>query len=207
MSNTNIYVIDDDEAARESVLAIVKMKGFEGIGFSSAEDFLAAYQPDWKGCIISDVRMPGMSGLEFLKEVRTRSIPIPVIMITGYGDIPHAVLAMKSGAFTFLQKPCQAQELGSNIDAALEAGGAEHDRLRLKGELESRYKTLTDDERQVFDKLIEGLPNKRIASDLDIGLRTVELRRSNIMKKMVAGSLAELVRMAITLNIAPDIQI
>ncbi len=201
----HIYVIDDDEAARESVLAVVKMKGFDGTGFSSAESFLSSFQPDWKGVIITDVRMPGMSGLEFLKEVQAQSIPLPVIVITGYGDIPHAVQAMKSGAFTFLQKPCQTQELASNIDQALEAGAAEHDRVRLKGELETRYQSLTDDERQVFDKLIEGLPNKRIASDLDIGLRTVELRRSNIMKKMGANSLAELVRMAITLDIAPDL--
>jgi len=203
----HIYVIDDDEAARESVLAVVKMKGYEGTGFASAESFLSNYQPDWKGCIVCDVRMPGMSGLEFLKEVQAMSIPMPVIVITGYGDIPHAVQAMKSGAFTFLQKPCQTQELAANIDQALEAGAAEHDRLKMKGELETRYQTLTDDERQVFDKLIEGFPNKRIASDLDIGLRTVELRRSNIMKKMGANSLAELVRMAITLNLAPDLTI
>lgn len=207
MVASKIYVIDDDQAARESVLAIIKVKNYEGVGFASAEEFLAAYQSDWRGCVIADVRMPGMSGLEFLKQAQERSLPMPVIVITGYGDIPHAVQAMKSGAFTFLQKPCQTQELTSSIEDALALGESEEIKKRQKAELENRFTTLTNDEKLVFDKLVDGYPNKRIASDMDIGLRTVELRRSNIMKKMGAASLAELVRMALILDRVPDLQI
>lgn len=198
-----IFVVDDDQAARESLLAMVKVKGFDVQGFSSAEEFLSKYQPGWSGCIVTDVRMPGLSGIDFLRQIKSRSIPLPVIVITGFADVQHAVMAMKAGAHTFLEKPCQDQELVSNIEQALAAGREEQNQQRIRHELDSRLATLTEDERQVLTKLIDGLPNKRIASDLDIGLRTVELRRSNIMKKMGASSLAELIRMAIILDLAP----
>jgi FixJ family two-component response regulator len=202
-NNPTIFVVDDDQAARESVMAMVKVKGYLVQGFASAEEFLANFKPHMAGCIVTDVRMPNMSGLDFLREIKQRGIPLPVIVITGFADVPMAVQAMKAGAMTFLDKPCQDQELISSIEQALTEGAAVQNRLRVRQELEERMATLTDDEHLVLDKLIEGTPNKRIASDLDIGLRTVELRRSNIMKKMGSNSLAELVRMTMIVRECP----
>src|SRR5687768_3218406 len=201
--SVTVFVIDDDQAARESLQAMVKAKGYEVRGFSSPEEFLSGYQPDWTGVIVTDVRMPGMSGIEFLQRIKSQNISLPVIVITGYADVAMAVQAMKAGAETFLEKPCQDQELASSIEQALTAGAQEQNRMRLKSVVNERLATLTDDEREVLHRLIEGMPNKRIASDLDIGLRTVELRRSNIMKKMGAGSLAELVRLSLVVDLAP----
>lgn len=202
-----VFVIDDDAAARESVQAMVKSRGYDVRGFSSAEDFLEQYAPDWTGCIVTDVRMPGMNGIEFLQRMKDKKITLPVIVITGYADVPMAVQAMKSGAATFLEKPCQDQELASNIEQAMSSGAAESNRVKSQSIVSERLATLTDDEREVLHRLIDGMPNKRIASDLDIGLRTVELRRSNIMKKMGAGSLAELVRLTLILDITPPLDL
>lgn len=202
-----VFVIDDDAAARESLQAMVKSRGYEVRGFASAEEFLDKYAPDWVGCIVTDVRMPGMSGIEFLHRLKEKKVSLPVIVITGYADVPMAVQAMKAGAATFLEKPCQDQELASNIEQAMSSGAAEQNKMRMEKIVGERLATLTDDEREVLHRLIEGMPNKRIASDLDIGLRTVELRRSNIMKKMNAGSLAELVRLTMVVDIAPPLDL
>jgi two-component system response regulator FixJ len=138
-----------------------------------------------------------MSGLQLLQQLQAKKSTLPAIVITGYADVPMAVKAMQSGAMTFLEKPCQEQELWQAIQQALDREQALLALRRQQGEIEGRLATLTEDEVAVLHKLLEGLPNKRIAVDLDIGLRTVELRRSNIMKKMSANSLPELVRMAI----------
>jgi two-component system response regulator FixJ len=192
-----VYVVDDDAAARESVVALVTLKGLKAKGYASAEDFLAHADPEVSGCVVADVRMTGMSGLDLLGELRTRNSNLPVVVITGYADVPMAVRAMQMGAVTFLEKPCQEQELWQGIKQALDLEQAQNPQRRQRTEVEERLNSLTDDESIVFRKLLEGLPNKRIAADLDIGLRTVELRRSNIMRKMQASSLPELVRMAI----------
>jgi FixJ family two-component response regulator len=198
--NATIYVVDDDTAARESVMALVSLKGLPAQGFSSAEEFLAQFDPSKAGCLVVDVRMSGMSGLQLLQVLQTRNVSFPVIVITGYADVPMAVKAMQAGAMTFLEKPCQEQELWNAIQQALDLEKAQQAQRKQRTEIESRLATLTEDEVAVLRKLLEGLPNKRIAVDLDIGLRTVELRRSNIMKKMVANSLPELVRMAILVD-------
>jgi FixJ family two-component response regulator len=195
--NATVFVVDDDAAARESVLALVSLKGVRAQGFASAEEFLAHYTPEMTGCLVVDVRMTGMSGLQLLQQLQVRKSTLPAIVITGYADVPMAVKAMQSGAMTFLEKPCQEQELWQAIQQALDKEQLLLAARRQQGEIESRLATLTEDEVAVLHKLLEGLPNKRIAVDLDIGLRTVELRRSNIMKKMSANSLPELVRMAI----------
>jgi two-component system, LuxR family, response regulator FixJ len=192
-----VFVVDDDAAARESVLALVSLKGVPAKGFTSAEEFLAQFDPQHTGCLVVDVRMTGMSGLQLLQQLQTRGSTLPTIVITGYADVPMAVRAMQSGAMTFLEKPCQDQELWHAIQQALDKEETLSNLRKQKGEIESRLATLSEDEVAVLRKLLEGLPNKRIAVDLDIGLRTVELRRSNIMKKMDAASLPELVRMAI----------
>ena len=201
--NATVFVVDDDAAARESVLALVSLKGVRAQGFASAEEFLAQFSPHMTGCLVVDIRMTGMSGLQLLQQLNGRKSTLPAIVITGYADVPMAVKAMQAGAMTFLEKPCQDQELWQAIQQALDKEKAQQALRRQKGEVEARLATLTEDEVAVLRKLLEGLPNKRIAVDLDIGLRTVELRRSNIMKKMQAGSLPELVRMSILIGFLP----
>jgi two-component system, LuxR family, response regulator FixJ len=205
VSDSTVFVVDDDEGARESVVALVGLKGLRAEAFSSAEDFLAQYDPGRKGCIVIDVRMAGMSGLDLLQKLRARQSSLPVIVITGFADVPMAVRAMQEGAVTFLEKPCQEQELWQAIQQALEIERTQHAERKQRTETEARLKMLTEDELEVFRRLLAGHANKRIASDLDIGLRTVELRRSNIMKKMQATSLPDLVRMAILIGfLKPD---
>lgn len=197
---TTVYVVDDDRAARESVIAMVGLKGLQAKGFGSAEEFIAFYDGSQTGCLVVDVRMQGMSGLQLQQELRSRGCTLPVIVITGYADVPMAVRAMQNGAVTFLEKPCQEQELWRGIERALNQEQTQQQLRKQRAEIENRLSTVTPDEQVVMRKLLEGLPNKRIAADLDIGLRTVELRRSNIMRKMDAGSLSELVQMAILVN-------
>jgi FixJ family two-component response regulator len=204
--NATVYVLDDDAVVRESVLALVSLKGVRAQGFASAEEFLAQHGPHMTGCLVVDVRMTGMSGLQLLQQLNGRKSTLPVIVITGYADVPMAVKAMQLGAMTFLEKPCQDQELWQAIQQALDKEKSLQSLRKQKGEIEARLATLTEDEVAVLRKLMEGLPNKRIAVDLDIGLRTVELRRSNIMKKMQASSLPELVRMAILIGFLPAAQ-
>lgn len=196
-----IFVVDDDHDARKAVAATIQSRGFPVREFSSGEEFLEQYDGTERGCLIVDVRMTGISGIELLQKLKATNRMLPAIVITAHSGVQTAVKAMQAGAFTFLEKPTQSHELWQNIAAALQmevAESARQDRLRT---LRERFTTLTPDENGVLRKLLEGQPNKRIASDLDIGLRTVELRRSNIMKKTGANSLAELVRMSIELGI------
>jgi FixJ family two-component response regulator len=199
-ANATVFVVDDDAAARESVMAVVSAKGVPAKGFASAEEFLAHFNANLRGCLVVDVRMNGMSGLQLLQQLTGRGSTLPAIVITGYADVPMAVKAMQAGALTFLEKPCQDQELWQAIQQALDREASLQEVRRQTGEIQTRLESLTEDEVAVMRKLLEGLPNKRIAVDLDIGLRTVELRRSNIMKKMDAASLPELVRMAILIG-------
>lgn len=199
-ANATVFVVDDDAAARESVMAVISAKGVPTKGFASAEEFLAHYQAKLTGCLVVDVRMTGMSGLQLLQQLASSGSTLPAVVITGYADVPMAVKAMQAGAMTFLEKPCQDQELWQAIQQALDREASQQALKRQTSDIQERLTTLTEDEVAVLRKLLEGLPNKRIAVDLDIGLRTVELRRSNIMKKMQAGSLPDLVRMAILIG-------
>ncbi|WP_425614484.1 response regulator transcription factor [Anatilimnocola sp. NA78] len=201
MADTStIHIIDDDSGVRESLLALVQMRGMNAKGYASAESFLGALKTADTGCVISDVRMPGMSGLQLLEKLGEAKSTLPVIVITAFADVPTAVRAMQAGAVTFLEKPCGEAELIEAIQQALNLEQAQQALRKQKSDVENKLTTLTQDEIAVMRKMLEGLPNKRIASDLDIGLRTVELRRSNIMKKMGAGSLAELVRLALLVD-------
>lgn len=197
MAEQTVFVVDDDAGVRESVVEMVGVKGLATRSFESAEAFLAAYSPDWSGCLVTDVKMEGMTGLQLQQRLNELGCTLPIIIITGYADVPMAVRAMQAGAVTFLEKPAKDQELWKAIEQALNLGQSQQAARQQKSEIEARLATLTEDETLVLRKLLEGLPNKRIAADLDIGLRTVELRRSNIMRKMNAGSLPELVRLAI----------
>ena len=196
-NNATVFVVDDDAASRESVLALVTSKGLKAKGFASSEEFLQQFDPAVTGCLVVDVRMAGMTGLELLEKLKAQKSLLPAIVITGYADVPMAVKAMQAGAMTFLEKPCQEQELWQAIGEALDRDKSQAELRRRKSEIEARLQALSDEETLVLRKLLEGWPNKPIATQLKVGLRTVELRRARVMRKMAAASLPELVRMAI----------
>jgi len=198
MSNARlVHIIDDDEAVRDSLAFLLRMAGFEVTSYPSAKAFLDTLTPQIVGCIITDMRMPDMSGLELLQQLRAMSCRLPVIMITGHGDIQLAVEAMKSGAADFLEKPFDDERVVSAVRAALEATKVDGEQAALRTEIAQRIDSLSQRERQVLEGLVAGQPNKTIAHDLGISPRTVEVYRANVMTKMQAGSLSELVRMAL----------
>jgi two-component system, LuxR family, response regulator FixJ len=192
-----IYIVDDDAAVRESIVALLKLRDLETRAFDSAEAFLRNADLGQSGCVVLDIRMSGMSGLELLTHLREKGSQLPVIMVTAHADIPTAVKAMKQGADTFLEKPCSETELWSAIEEVLNRDRQHHTQQRLIADIKTRLGELSPDELQVYKMLVDGLQNKQVASRLGIGLRTVELRRSTLMKKMQANSFSELVRMAV----------
>ncbi len=196
-TESRVFVVDDESAAREALLGLARAKGLQAEGFSSAEEFLAQFDPAVKGCVVVDIRMEGMSGLELLEKLRSPKGSIPVVVITSDADVSLAVKAMQEGAVTFLEKPCRDEELWQAIALALDIEETQFVQRRQFAEVKARLASLTEDELDVFGRLLAGHANKRIAVDLDLGLRTVELRRSNIMKKMQATSMPDLVRLAI----------
>ncbi len=195
--DTFVYIVDDDPGARESVAALVQSRGMRTKEYPSAEEFLAVANGDLYGCLVLDVRMKGMGGLDLQEELRRRQTKLPVIVITGFADVPMAVRALQAGAVNFLTKPCKPENLWETIAQALEQSRADRIAREQQRAVEQRLESLTPDERLVLTKVLGGIPNKRIARDLDIGLRTVELRRSNLMKKMGVESLAELVQIVL----------
>ncbi len=194
-TSPTIFIVDDDPAARESVAALISSHGMPVEKFASAGEFWAAFDPARRGCVIVDVRIAGMCGLKLIEQLSARGAALPAIVITGFADVPMAVRAMHSGAFTFLEKPCADKELWPNVVAALEAEQRVNQQRQHKAEIVARRANLTDPEEQVLERLLAGKANRNIATELGLGLRTVELRRATIMKKMQAGSLAELVRL------------
>lgn len=203
-SQKTIFVVDDDYGARQSVVSLVSSKGFSVEDYSSAEEFLQNYDRSKSGCLILDVCMPGMSGLQLQEKLTAERIHLTIIMITGHGDIPMAVSAMRAGAFLFLEKPCEKEVLWENILLALQKDTLQCQQAQQRQEITSRLITLNNNELAVLEKMIDGKPNKLIAAELDIGLRTVELRRANVFKKMHADSLANLVRMASQIDLLPS---
>jgi two-component system response regulator FixJ len=193
-----VHVIDDDDAMRESLAFLLKSAKVEVATYESADAFLARLQALKAGCVVTDVRMPGMSGLDLLKRLRELKNPIPVIVITGHADVPLAVEAMKFGASDFLEKPFDDDVLLSAVRAAVSDGAAGQEDQALRAAILLRLESLSARERQVLDGLVAGHPNKTIAYDLGISPRTIEIYRANVMTKMEASSLSELVRMALT---------
>jgi two-component system response regulator FixJ len=192
--------VDDDAAVRESLGFLMESVGIECETFASGKDFLAAYRPDQPGCLVSDIRMPGLSGLDVQRELRAQNDALPIIFITGHGDIPMAVEAMRHGAIGFLQKPFRDQELLDQVHAALDRDRSEHDRMAVRHRFKQRLATLTAREKDVMALVVQGLPNKSIAADLNVSHRTVEIHRARVMEKMEARSIAELVRMDMSLG-------
>ena len=195
-TNGTVHVIDDDEAVRDSLAFLLMTAKVPVRVYKSASDFLSVLPSLDGGCVVTDIRMPGMSGLELLARVKELKLPVPVIVITGHGDVPLAVEAMKLGASDFVEKPFDDHALLASIGAAMSASATSNDRDGGRLELQRRFETLSLRERQVLDGLVLGHPNKTIAFDLQISPRTVEVYRANLMTKMSASSLSELIRMA-----------
>ena len=192
-----VHVIDDDEALRESLAFLLRTAKIEVRTYASAVAFLDALPDARASCVITDVRMPGMSGIDLLRRLQELKIAMPVIVITGHGDVPLAVEAMKIGALDFLEKPFDDEVLLTSVRSALKRQDGETKRHTERAEIESKLAALSNRERDVLGGLVAGRANKQIAYDLGISPRTVEIYRANLMNKMQAGSLSDLVRMAL----------
>jgi two-component system, LuxR family, response regulator FixJ len=199
-----VYVIDDDEAMRDSLDFMLGAADFHVTVFGSAHQFLDALSSIEFGCVVSDVRMPGIDGIELLKRLKASPSLFPVLIMTGHGDVPLAVEAMKLGAMDFLEKPFEDDRLIGMIEAALKKAEPDAKAEGITIEIATRVTSLTPRERQVMEGLIAGLSNKQIARDYDISPRTIEVYRANVMTKMQAGSLSELVRLAIRAGVLKD---
>jgi len=203
MSETDamVFVVDDDAPMRESLKNLIRSVGLQVELFASAQEFLRSKRPDVPSCLVLDVRLPGVSGLDLQRRTGDAGIEIPIVFITGHGDIPMSVRAMKAGAVEFLTKPFRDQDLLDAIQQALERDRRARDQRAALDELRSRFVSLTSREREVMKRVVAGLLNKQIGAELVISETTVKIHRHQVMEKMEAGSLPELVRMADRLGI------
>jgi FixJ family two-component response regulator len=197
-----VFVIDDDSSMREAVQDLIASVGLQARGFASPREFLEAARPDAPACLILDVRLPGSSGLNFQQELVRAGVNIPVIFITGHGDIPMSVRAIKAGAVEFLTKPFRDQELLDAINAGIERNRVQRQEAAVMDELRQRYAALTPRERETMSLVILGRMNKQIAGELGVSEVTIKVHRGQIMRKMRAKSLPELVRMGDLLRLA-----
>lgn len=197
MANDVVHIVDDDVDVRKSLGFLLATADFAVRLYESATAFLATEPKEVDGCVVTDVRMPGIDGIEFLRQLKARGLAVPVIVMTGHADVALAVQAMKEGAADFIEKPFDDQVLIDAIRSALDNRGEPVAAHPQSTEIRKNLATLSERERQVLDGLVSGLPNKTIAYDLGISPRTVEIHRANVMSKMGAGSLSHLVRMAL----------
>ena len=193
-----VYVVDDDDGMRRALDALLSTVGYKTAVFSRPKEFLANFKADAPGCLVLDIRMPDMSGLELQQHLNRMGSMLPVIFITGHGDVPMAVQAMKEGAFEFIQKPFRDQDLLDRINHALKQDAENRSTVARRTEVLHRLESLTARERQVMDLVVEGAANKVIAIDLELSERTVEIHRAKVMEKMGARSVAHLVKLHLT---------
>src|SRR5579871_4032537 len=195
-----VFVVDDDDAVRSSLRLLLKSVGLAATTLPTAQEFLSVYNPHQPGCLILDVRMPGMSGIELQEQLNMRGAMIPVIFITGHGDISMAVEAMRHGAFDFLPKPFRDQDLLDRVQKALEKDARNRQEVAQTDRIRGLFESLTPREREVLELVTSGKPNKVMAADLGVSQRTIEIHRARVMEKMQARSLAQLVRMVLDLK-------
>ncbi len=195
MKDAMVYVVEDDEAVRDSLMLLLKSEGFDVSEFSDAESFLAVYDDRMSGCIVLDIRMPGMDGMTLQTELLNQSSILPIIFVTGHGDVPLAVDAMKNGAVDFIQKPYKENALIEKVREAIALDEKQRKMLNERKLIKENLEKLTPRELEVMNMMIEGNANKVIAIDLNISQRTVEIHRSRVMHKMGTSSLAHLVKM------------
>jgi len=196
-----VYVVDDDPSIRSLLIKLIRSIGLPVEAFSSSQEFLSSTRPEGPACLVLDVRLPGLSGLELQERLVQSGVDIPVIFITGYGSIPQSVRAMKAGAVDFLEKPFENQALLDAVNRALERSRVSLGHNLELREIHDRIKSLTPREHEVFVRVAAGLANKQVADELALSEKTVKIHRANVMRKMQAGTFAELVRMAEKLNL------
>lgn len=195
-----VYIVDDDEAVRDSLRWLLEANGYRVTAFDNAEVFLSQYDPGQLAVLIADVRMPGMSGLELQEQLLARKAPIPIIFITGHGDVPMAVASMKKGAADFLEKPFNESDLRQIVGRMLEQAAERHDQVQTRRNREAMLGRLTAREQQVLERIVAGRLNKQIADDLGISIKTVEAHRANIMEKLQVTTVADLMKVALNNN-------
>ena len=189
-----VFIVDDDQAVRDSLTDLMDSVGLATASYANANDFLADYTKEQMGCLVSDIRMPGMSGLELQQELKRREAMLPIILITGHGDVPMAVQAMRDGALDFIQKPFRDQALLDLVNQALQSCDKQQNSQQQTESVKSHIHNLTPREHQVMEMIVEGKANKVIAIDLGLSQRTIEVHRANVMQKLEARSVADLVR-------------
>ena len=190
-----VHIVEDDEAVRESLQLVLESIGYRVSVYDSANRFIEAWNPDMAGCLVLDIRMPGMNGMELQRRLNERNSILPIIFVTGHGDVPMAVEAMQQGAVDFVQKPYREQELLEKIERAFRLDAENRQSLQSRQDITVRLSSLTPRELEVLRLMVEGKANKVIAIDLSISQRTVEIHRARVMEKLGANSLAHLVRM------------
>jgi FixJ family two-component response regulator len=195
-----VYVVDDDDGMRRALTLLLNTVGYTTAEFASPREFLDKFTADAAGCLVLDIRMPGMSGLELQQHLNRMGSMLPVIFITGHGDVPMAVQAMKDGAFEFVQKPFRDQDVLDRINHALEVDKENRSTLALRADILKKVESLTPREKQVMDLVVDGAANKVIAIDLGLSERTVEIHRAKVMEKMGARSVAHLVKLQMSLS-------
>ena len=198
--SSTVYVVDDDDGMRRALSLLLNTVGYKTAAFATPAEFLEKFKPDSAGCLVLDIRMPGMSGLELQQHLNRMGSMLPVIFITGHGDVPMAVQAMKEGAFEFVQKPFRDQDLLDRINHALKQDQENRNSLALRADVAQRLASLTPRERQVMELVVDGAANKVIAIDLALSERTVEIHRAKVMEKMGARSVAHLVKLQMSLS-------
>ncbi|WP_342359983.1 response regulator FixJ [Terrarubrum flagellatum] len=197
-----VFIIDDDDAVRESLSFLLETEKLPTRAFESAAAFLDAAGSATQGCVITDIRMPGMDGLQLVRELKGRGSPLPIIVITGHADVPLAIQAMKAGVSDFIEKPFESDVIIQSVRAALERASIAHGKDELRADAQARLTSLSSREREVLGFLVQGFSNKHIALKLQISPRTVEIHRANVMHKTQSASLSELVRLAIMVEAA-----